>query len=736
MTEKPTYEEIEIKCKKLEKALSESEKKFKDFYENSVMGLFKAEIDGRLLMMNQRCAEIFGYKSPKQALEAIKNVSELYSRPEERLKYISDFNKQGFARDLEIECKKSNGDLFWLNVNTVKSVEKDGRIFLNSIMADITERKFAEAELKKFKTISDQANYGTAIVDFEGNFIYVNKNFAEMHGFSPEELTGKNLVIFHIHDQMGLVIRLREKLLNEGGFSFEEVWHVKKDGSTFPTIMNGFIIRKDDGSPHLIAVTAIDITHRKQAEEALKESEEKYHLIFNTAPVGIFHYDNNSVITSCNTKFVEIAGSSPEKLVGLNMLEEFKNERMLNVVRKSLSGKTSHFEGEYTSVTGGKTTHLKADYVPIIFDNNKVDGGVGVVEDITDRVFAEKALKESEKRYRLLVENSKDPFFFTTREGEFVSINQAFLDLFGYTEEEIKTLKVIDTYVNPDERRILMQEFARIKSVRDYELKLLKKNGEEMDCLLTASIRQAKDGSVEGYQGTIRDVSEKKRAEEELSRSREQLRNLSAYLQSVREQERTRIAREVHDDLGQALTAIKLDISWLKGKLSKNQKTIYKKAEKIMTLVDNAIKSVRRIISELRPGLLNDLGIAAAIEWQIKEFEARTGINVDITIDPEDLVLNDMLSTTIFRIFQETLTNITRHSQATYMTVRLKEKDGVIELIVRDNGVGITEDQINKKDSFGLLGMMERAHTVGGEIKISGTPGKGTRVVVSVPVEK
>jgi signal transduction histidine kinase len=155
-----------------------------------------------------------------------------------------------------------------------------------------------------------------------------------------------------------------------------------------------------------------------------------------------------------------------------------------------------------------------------------------------------------------------------------------------------------------------------------------------------------------------------------------------------------------------------------------------------MALVDNAIDSVRRIITELRPGLLNDLGLAAAVEWQVNEFEERTGIKADMAIEPEELVINDALSTTIFRIFQEILTNITRHSKATSMTMRLTEKSGMIELTVMDNGIGITEDQISKNDSFGLMGMMERVHAVEGEIEISGSPGKGTRVLVRVPLDK
>ncbi|MBC2716127.1 MAG: PAS domain S-box protein [Desulfobacteraceae bacterium] len=730
MDVKPTYEE-------LEKALQKSEKKFRDFYENSVMGLFQTEIDGRLLMLNRKCAEIFGYDSPALALEAVKNVNDIYVYPEKRLQLISDIKKNGFIRDVEIECKKSNGDLFWINLNTIKSVEEDGSIFFNGILSDITERKFAEAELKKFKTISDQANYGTTIVDLDGNFIYINENFALMHGFYPDELAEKNLEIFHTKEQMGHVDRLNEKLVNEGGYSAEEVWHVRKDGSVFPTIMNGYIIKKDDGSPYLMAATAIDITDRKLAEEALKKSEAKYRLICNKIPIGIFHYDKQGVITVCNEQSAEIAGTSIENLIDFNLLENLKNEHMLTAVKDSLDGKTRHLEGKYSSVTGDKTTYTKSDFIPLISDGDFVEGGIGVVEDVTEKIMAAKALRESQHQLKSIINNASAVIYLKDKQGKFILINRQFETLFHITQEEIFAKTDYDIFPREISDRLKENDLKVIEAGMplEFEENVLHDDGIHTYISIKFPIQDA-SGTTYGVCGISSDISDRKQAEEELTKSHEKLRNLSVYLQSAREQERTHIAREVHDDLGQALTAIKLDLSWLKEKIPKKEKTVVKKAEKTIALVHNAIKSVQRIISELRPGLLNDLGLAAAMEWQIKEFEERTGIKTDMTIDPEEPELDNALSTTIFRIFQETLTNITRHSQATCIKVRLKERDGIIELIVRDNGVGITEDQIAHRDSFGLMGMMERAHAAGGEIKISGNPGRGTMMAVHVPVKK
>jgi signal transduction histidine kinase len=226
-----------------------------------------------------------------------------------------------------------------------------------------------------------------------------------------------------------------------------------------------------------------------------------------------------------------------------------------------------------------------------------------------------------------------------------------------------------------------------------------------------------------------------RRAEEQLRESHEQLRALSVYLQSVREEERTRIAREVHDELGQALTSCKLDLSWIANKLPAELKPLVDKARALTAHIDSTIQTVRRISSELRPGVLDHLGLVAAIEWQANEFQNRTGIKCDVRSRiPEPL--DQELSTTFFRIFQETLTNVIRHAGATHVGVDLKEAEGRITLEVKDNGRGIARNEIFNSRSMGLLGMRERTELLGGVFQIGRIPrGKGTRVRVSIPLK-
>jgi PAS domain S-box-containing protein len=236
------------------------------------------------------------------------------------------------------------------------------------------------------------------------------------------------------------------------------------------------------------------------------------------------------------------------------------------------------------------------------------------------------------------------------------------------------------------------------------------------------------------YFHMVTDITDRKEAEERLRTSREQLRSLSAYLESVREEERKNMAREIHDELGQTLTALKIDLSWLTKRSSNEQELVLEKTKSMSKLVDTAIQTVQRISAELRPGILDDLGLAAALEWQVGEFEKLTEIKCEFPSKPRDIVLDQDRSTAIFRIFRETLTNVVRHANATKVKVGLKEESGKIVLRVRDNGKGIGEKQISDPKAFGIIGMRERVRPWRGEVKISGSPGKGTTVVVSIPL--
>ena len=217
-----------------------------------------------------------------------------------------------------------------------------------------------------------------------------------------------------------------------------------------------------------------------------------------------------------------------------------------------------------------------------------------------------------------------------------------------------------------------------------------------------------------------REISERKAIEQSLRNSEERLREFAAHIQSVREEERTNIAREIHDELGQALTGLRMDLSWLSKRLPKELKEPAEKVKAMFRLIDDTILSVRKISSELRPQVLDDVGLTGTLKWQAREFQARTGIRCKVELSKEEFDLDQKRSTAVFRIFQEVMTNVARHASATRVGIKLRLDYDHLILNIVDNGVGITESDLRSPGSLGLLGIRERAFLLGGSVEIEG----------------
>jgi PAS domain S-box-containing protein len=317
----------------------------------------------------------------------------------------------------------------------------------------------------------------------------------------------------------------------------------------------------------------------------------------------------------------------------------------------------------------------------------------------------------------------------------FIFANNAVEQVFGWRPEELIGKNVRLLYRNEEDYHEIAHRFyTALETRRTYstEFPARRKDGGEILCMMKAS-RIGEVLRERRIVVTYEDITERKRAQQDLEKSREQLRNLSLHLQSIREEERTRIAREIHDELGQALTALKMDIAWMGTRLSGISDALFKKTDSMSKIIDSTIDTVHRISADLRPGLLDDLGLVAAMEWQTQDFQRRFGLpcRADLSIDDEGI--DRQLATAIFRILQETLTNVVRHADASEVSVRLSERHNILKLEVTDNGRGATQEQIEDPRSFGLIGMRERVHPWGGAVVIEGKPNRGTRVIVSLP---
>jgi PAS domain S-box-containing protein len=368
-------------------------------------------------------------------------------------------------------------------------------------------------------------------------------------------------------------------------------------------------------------------------------------------------------------------------------------------------------------------------------------GYQGIIRDITERKRAEEELRKSQQLLAKTFSSLHEAvFIINANTVEIMDCNPAASEIFGYSREEMLGRKTaflhIDKAALKEFRRHLYSGLEEKGFLSHFEFRMKRKNGTIFPTEHHVMPLEDEQERHVGWVSVVHDITERKQAEDQLRSSREQLRALSAHLQSVREEERALIAREIHDELGQELTGLKMDLSWLIKRLPGDQELLLNKTESMLKLVDNTIQSVRRISTKLRPGVLDDLGLTAAIEWQAQDFQIRTGIECAFHSNLREVDLDRDRSTTVFRILQETLTNVARHASATHVSIFLNEEATSLVLVVEDNGRGITESEASDPKSLGLLGMRERALVFGGEVEIRGLPGRGTTVTLKIPLQK
>jgi PAS domain S-box-containing protein len=353
---------------------------------------------------------------------------------------------------------------------------------------------------------------------------------------------------------------------------------------------------------------------------------------------------------------------------------------------------------------------------------------------INERRRMEDTVRESEEKYRSLVETTEDSFYLVDTEYKYMFMNKKHKLRMEFSNEQIQGKKYSDFH-NPEETKIFIEKVDKVfktgSSIQHEHIS----NRDGHHFLRTMSPVKEERGGTIAVNVVSKDITELKRYEKELKVSHEQLKELSHHLEEVREDERKNIAREVHDELGQALTALKMDISWMSKKLSRDQGALIEKTRSMTKIINNTLQAVKKISAKLRPSVLDHFGLGAAIEWQADEFQTRTGIQCRVIVEPEDISLNQDYSTAIFRIFQEALTNIARHAEATKVRISLQQEEDMIILNVNDNGKGISKEQISKPKSFGLMGIRERINSLKGDITIHGTPNKGTKIKVVIPID-
>jgi PAS domain S-box-containing protein len=498
----------------------------------------------------------------------------------------------------------------------------------------------------------------------------------------------------------------------------------------------GYISKPIDPKQLLISLEIA--LYKYGAEKKLKERQERLNLFLNPATDIFCLLDSDLKVLEINRSGLGRWGFKEEDILGKSILDFFvlpnEKKKWAEKYKEVLKTGTPIYADEVvgSSSLGEKCISIKA---------LKKGNGLGVIiTDITEKRKLEQTLRETQDRYRLLVENMNEGIVMQDENGIITYINEKFLEMRGYTKNEVIGHHVAEFFDENFLKLYQKQLAMRVKGTwTQYETGWKRKNGEKITTIISPQPIYDEKGHFRGSAAVITDITERRHVEEELKRSQEVLRKLGRHLQSIREKESKRIAREIHDELGQALTALKMDVSWISQRLPECGKERTKFIEKISSmskLIDGTILFVQKISAELRPGLLDDLGLVPAIEWLAQDFQKRSGLKCKVDLSCKDLNINPDCSTAIFRAIQEALINVVRHAMATRVSISIREKAGELELTIKDNGKGITEDDVLSPESLGIIGMRERLYPFEGSLRLQGGEGRGTTLNITIPLKK
>ncbi len=517
-------------------ALATSERRFRELAVLLPVTVFEIDLNAKLTFVNRVAFDIFGY-SQEDFDRGINAFQVIAQEDHERLKEsISRLYNGEDIGIIEFTAQKKDGSRFPVIVhsNVIKN-EGGPPIGYRGILIDITERKRAEDAFKaseeRYRGLYDSSRDGIFSVDMNGRIVECNQAMADILGYTKKELY--NFTVYDIvpqkwHDFGNKIIT--EQVFRRGYSDEYELEAIKKDGSSLPVSIRTWIIKDKDGKPVGRWSIARDITERKQAEEALKESEKRYRGLYKSSRDGIISVDMDGNIIECNQSLADMLDYTKEELYRSKFQDLMSNKwlaKTAQILNEQIIPRGFSDVNEMEAIKKDGTIIPISVRTWLIKDRDgNLTGTWAIIRDISKRKRVEEAFKESEKRYRSLFEDSRDAIYFTTREGKLINVNQALIELFGFSREELQKINVRELYIDPTDRSVFQREIEQKGSVRNYELKLRKKENTEIDCLLTATVRRDNDGKIIGYQGIIRDITERKKLERQLVESEEKYRTL------------------------------------------------------------------------------------------------------------------------------------------------------------------------------------------------------------------
>ena len=746
-----------------EQALLESERKFRVLTE-TIHDVFWVSdpMLNQILYVSPAYEKVWGktleslYKSPQSFFEVV------HPDDIERFRTILDErHKQGAEYSVEYRIVHSDNSIRWILERGFPIHDEKWRLELMcGVCTDVTERKETETELRKFKTISDGSNYGNTILDLQGNIIYLNEAFARMHGFVISECTGKHISMFHTEQQMSEVKRSVETVIKNRKSQLLELWHKRKDGTIFPTLMNASIILDDQTDPLFLSSTTIDISDRKRMENELRESEDRQRSLVEHLPQRIFVKDRNSVYLSCNENYAADLGITPAQIVGKDDCA-FHPPELAQAYRADdqaciANGVVKDLEEAYQ--VGGEKRWIHTIKVPYHDRHGKVTGVLGIFEDITERRLAEDVLL----RLAAIVESSDDAIIGETLDGTITTWNHGAERLYGYSVAEAVGCHV-SILIPPealDDLQDTLTKVSRGEVIRHLETKRQTKDGQIIDVSLTISPIKDKRDLIIGASSTARDISDRVKAEQQREALQAQL------LQAQKMEAIGTLAGGIAHDFNNILFAIVGNTELAMDEISEGAPA-YRDLEKVLHASARAAEMVKQILTFSRQGQFErkPLDIVPVVKEALKFLKATIPVNVEIkgAIEPDQgKILGD--PTQIYQVLMNLCVNASHAMKDTggVLTVDLRfvciDRDSApdhnnltpgdyLRLSVSDTGRGIpvkilnrifepyfTTKNLGEGTGFGLSVVHGIVRSHDGAIIVDSQVGEGTSFHVYLPV--
>lgn len=626
-------------------------------------------------------------------------------------------------------------------LNAIKALADNVMAHLELRLSHKNIRKHVD-DLQLATSVFTHSHEGIMITNAAGTIIQVNDSFTRITGYEHDEAVGQSPRMLQSGRYDSEFYAAMWRSLAENDYWSGEAFNRHKSGEGYAGQLTISVVRNDQGKVQSYVAQLADITERKQTEEKLRLSN----MVIQNSSEGIMVTDVSNQIIAINPAFTAITGYTLENVLGKNpkILSSGIHDRDFYQEMWSSIKSTGYWQGEILDKHKTGEIHPRLMSITAIKDDAEtVTHFVCTQSDYTERKAVENLLHESQERFSRIVRHLPGMVFQLLEskiadQFSFVYLNESTSQLFGVTSDALLTNAAI-IYKHIHSADVSSFDASRIQSAKDiqvwdWEGRILSVNHGEKWVNLRAMPRRQEDGMIV-WDGVMLNISRSKYAEIALAESRQLLRELAAGSEITREQERKRISREVHDELGQTLTALRLDVSMVRLRFGLNNPDLMNKVLGMTELVDRALQSVRDVAANLRPAVL-DMGIESALDWLSVEFSEHSGTPCTLHTSEEPFNIDEARSVGIFRIVQESLTNVARYAEASHVEIFIGLRGADLLVEISDDGKGFDPELRSTRQSFGLLGMRERAIALGGDIYIISALGNGTIVSVLIPMEQ